>query len=109
MLKRNNFYLNQAFGINHGIELVNGLVFFISADYALRRSVVDYETSPKLDTVLGVVNEPVPFDPYNALYGKVRLLPPFQRFIREPREKIILGSKFPFYVSWRRIPVYSKV
>jgi hypothetical protein len=48
----NNFYLNQAFGINHGIELVNGLVFFINADYALRRSVVDYETNPKLDTVL---------------------------------------------------------
>ncbi|HEY5773308.1 MAG TPA: DUF5686 and carboxypeptidase regulatory-like domain-containing protein [Chitinophagaceae bacterium] len=104
MLKRNNFYLNQAFGINHGIELVNGLVFFISADYSLRRSVADYETNPKLDTVLGVVNEPVPFDAYNALYGKVRLqYTPFQRFIREPREKIILGSKWPtFYVSWRK-------
>ena len=104
MLKRNNFYLNQAFGISHGIELVNGLVFFINADYALRTSVVDYDTNPKLDTVLGVVNEPVPFDPYNALYGRVRLqYTPFQRFIREPREKIIIGSKWPtFYVSWRK-------
>src|SRR6187402_2572359 len=104
MLKRNNFYLNQSFGINHGIELVNGLVFFLSADYALRRSVVNYETNPKLDTVLGVVNEPVPFDAYNAFYGKARLqYTPFQRFIREPREKIILGSKWPtFYVSWRK-------
>ena len=104
MLKRNNFYLNQAFGINHGIELVNGLVFFVNADYALRRSVVGYETNPKLDTVFGVENEPVPFDEYNALYGKVRLqYTPKQRFIREPREKIILGSKWPtFYVTWRK-------
>ena len=28
---------------------------------------------------------------------------PLQRYIREPREKIILGSKWPtFYVSWRK-------
>ena len=104
MLKRDNFYLNQGIGINHGVELVNGLVLFINADYAYRRSVVGYETNPKLDTVFGVVNEPVPFEPYNAFYGKVRLqYTPFQRFIREPREKIILGSKWPtFYVSWRK-------
>jgi hypothetical protein len=104
LLRRNNFYLNQAFGITHGIELINGLVFFVNADYALRRSVVGYRTNPKLDTVLGVANEPVPFDSYNAFYGKVTLqYTPFQRFIREPREKIILGSKWPtFYASWRK-------
>jgi hypothetical protein len=104
MLKRDNFYLNQAFGVKHGIELINGLVFFVNADYALRRSVANYETNPKLDTVLGFVNEPVYFEPYNALYGQVRLqYTPFQRFIREPREKIILGSKWPtFYASWRK-------
>jgi len=111
MLKRNNFYLNEGIGINHGIELINGLVFFVSADYAFRRSVAGYETNPKLDTIFGEENEPVPFDAYNAFYGKARLqFTPFQRFIREPREKIILGSKWPtFYASWRKgIPGVAK-
>jgi len=111
MLKRNNFYLNEGFGVNHGIELVNGLLFFVSADYAFRRSVVGYETNPKLDTIFGEENEPVPFEAYNAFYGKVRLqYTPFQRFLREPREKIILGSKWPtFYASWRKgIPGVAK-
>ncbi|TMI96553.1 MAG: carboxypeptidase-like regulatory domain-containing protein [Bacteroidetes bacterium] len=104
MLKRDNFYLNQGIGINHGVEVANGLSLFVNADYSYRRSVVDYETNPKLDTVLGFVNEPVSFESYNAFYGKVRLqYTPFQRFIREPREKIILGSKWPtFYASWRK-------
>jgi len=104
MLKRDNFYLNEAVGINHGLELLNGLVLFLNADYSYRRSVVGYETNPKLDTVFGIVNEPVPFEAYNAFYGKVRLqYTPRQRFIREPREKIILGSKWPtFYASWRK-------
>jgi hypothetical protein len=104
MLKRNNFYLNQAFGISHGIELANGLVFFINADYALRTSVVDYETNPKLDTVLGVVNEPVPFRSLQCIVWKSSFaIHTIQRFIREPREKIILGSRWPtFYVSWRK-------
>jgi hypothetical protein len=84
--------------------VVNGLVLFLNVDYSYRRSVVGYETNPKLDTVFGVVNEPVPFESYNAFYGKVRLqYTPFQRFIREPREKVILGSKWPtFYASWRK-------
>ena len=104
LLKRNNFYLNQAIGIYHGVEVVNGLVLFLNADYAFRRSVEDYETTPKLDTVFGVVNEPVAFESYNAFYGQARLqFTPRQRFIREPREKIILGSKWPtFYVTWRK-------
>ena len=104
MLKRDNFYLNEAVGINHGLEVLNGLVLFLNADYSYRRSVVGYETNPKLDTVLGFVNEPVPFESYNAFYGKVRLqYTPRQRFIREPGEKIILGSKWPtFYASWRK-------
>jgi hypothetical protein len=109
MLKRDNFYLNEAIGINHGVEVLNGLVLFLNADYSYRRSVVGYETNPKLDTVFGFVNEPVPFEAYNAFYGKVRLqYTPRQRFIREPKEKIILGSKWPtFYASWRKgIPVY---
>ena len=104
MLKRNNFYLNNGIGIGHGLELTNGLFLYTNVDFAFRRSLSDYETNPKLDSIFGEVNEPVDFESYNALYGKVRLqYTPRQRYIREPREKIILGSKWPtFYVSWRK-------
>ncbi len=107
MIKRNNIYLNNSIGIGHGLELLNGLFFYTDFDIAFRRSVSNYKTGKVVDSVLGDVlkdNLAVPFDPYNAAYGKVRLqYTPKQRFIREPKEKIILGSRWPtFYVQWRK-------
>ena len=104
MLKRNNFYLNNAAGIGHGLELANGLFLYTNISFSHRRSVSDYETNPKVDSLFGEVNEAVAFESYNALYGNARLqYTPKQRYIREPKEKIILGSKWPtFYVRWRK-------
>ena len=104
MLKRNNFYLNNAAGIGHGLELVNGLFLYTNLSFSFRRSVSDYETNPKVDSLFGEPNEAVAFESYNAVYGSARLqYTPKQRYIREPKEKIILGSKWPtFYVSWRK-------
>jgi len=105
MIKRNNIYLNNSLGVGHGVELANGLFFFTEADIAFRRSVANYKTGKLADSILQLDNnQPVPFDPYNAFYGKVRLqYTPNQKYVREPREKIILGSKWPtFYVEWRK-------
>jgi hypothetical protein len=60
-----------------------------------------------VDSLFGNIltnNQAVKFEPYNALYGQVRFeYTPNQRYIREPKEKIILGSKWPtFYTSWRK-------
>ena len=51
-----------------------------------------------------VNNQPIDFDPFNAVYSKVTLkYTPKQRYIREPKEKIILGSKWPtFYATWKK-------
>lgn len=107
MIKRNNYYLNNGIGIGHGRELVNGLFVYANADFALRRSLSGYKTNSKVDSLFGSVltdNHAVYFEPYNALYGKVRLqYTPRQRYIREPKEKIILGSAWPtFYTTWRK-------
>jgi hypothetical protein len=107
MLKRNNIYLNNSVGIGHGLELANGLFFSSDLDMSFRRSVSDYKTSSVVDSVFGDVlkdNQAVAFEPYNALYGKLRLqYTPKQRYTREPREKIILGSRWPtFYAQWRK-------
>jgi hypothetical protein len=116
-LKRSSVYLENGFGIGHEVELVNGLFLYTDLDFAFRRSVSDYKTNPRVDSIFGDVltnNQAIAFEPYNATYGKVRLAyTPWQRYIREPKEKIILGSAWPtFYVSWRKGlpgPLNSKV
>lgn len=107
MIKRSNIYLNNEVGIGHGLEIVNGLFLRNELGIALRRSVSNYKTGKLVDSLLGDVldnNQPIPFEPYNALYGKVRLeYTPFQQYRREPLEKIILGSKWPtIFVEWRK-------
>lgn len=118
MIKRSNQFLNNAIGIGHGAELVNGLFLYTDFDIALRRSLSNYKTNSKIDSLfddlLDGYNQAPAFEPYNAAYGKIRIsYTPRQRYIREPREKIILGSKWPtFYVEWRKgIPgfINSKV
>jgi Family of unknown function (DUF5686)/CarboxypepD_reg-like domain len=107
MINRSNVYLRQAIGVGHRIEIVNGLYLFSSLDIAFRRSVSDYKTNDRIDSLLGNVllnNQAVAFPSYNAFYGKLQLeYTPRQRYIREPKEKVILGSSWPtFYVQYRK-------
>ena len=109
-IKRSSYFLNNYFAVGHGLEILNGLTVYTEADLALRRSVAGYKTNADLDSInIGGVfgdifkdNKPVPFDPYNAAYVKATVkYTPRQRYIREPKEKIILGSKWPtFYVTF---------
>jgi hypothetical protein len=106
MIKRSNYFLNNFVGAGHGLELLNGLFLYSDAELALRRSVSGYKTGNVIDSLFGDVldnNQATPFQSYNALYGKLRLqYTPKQRYIREPREKVILGSAWPtFYTLWR--------
>ena len=107
LLKRSNYYLNNAVGLGHGLEIKNGLFLYSDIDVAIRRSVGRYKTGSLVDSLFGNVldnNRPVYFEPYNAVYGKLRLqYTPFQRYIREPKQKVILGSSWPtFYTQWRK-------
>jgi hypothetical protein len=107
MIKRSNYFLNNYFMVGHGFEVVNGLSLYTEAAYSLRRSVAGYETNPKVDSLFGDLltnNQAIAFEPYDGFYTKVRMqYTPGQKYIREPREKIILGSKWPtFYVTWNK-------
>jgi hypothetical protein len=107
MIKRSNIYLNNYFTLGHGLELVNGLYLSNDLEIALNRSVAGYKINPKVDSLFGDLlsdNQPQSFQAYNAFYSKVKLeFTPFQKYMREPKEKIILGSKWPsFYVLWRK-------
>lgn len=105
ILKRSNIFLNNAVELGHEIEIVNGLHIFNYLEFALRRSVSNYKVSNKSDTIFGIPNPPaVDFDPYNAAYYQLKLYyTPKLKYIREPKEKIFLGSKWPtFYMHWRK-------
>lgn len=106
-IQRSSYFLNNYFAVVHGLEVTNGLFLYTEADLAWRRSVAGYKTNPRVDTIFGDFlehNQPIAFEPYNGAYAKVTLkYTPRQRYIREPKEKIILGSKWPtFYTTWRR-------
>ena len=106
ILKSSNIYQNNFIDLGHEIELFNGVHLSNNFEVAFRRSVSNYKTGRAIDdTLLGIPNgPPVEFEPYNATYNEIKLhLTPRMRYIREPREKIFLGSKWPtFYVQWRK-------
>jgi hypothetical protein len=107
LLKRSNVYLNNSIEASHEVELVNGIHLSNDFEIALRRSVSNYKINENVDDILGGVltdNRPIPFDPYNAVYNQVKLhFTPKLKYIREPKEKIYLGSKWPtFYVAWKK-------
>jgi hypothetical protein len=107
MVKRNNIYLNNYVGAGHAFELTNGLLVFTEAQMAFRRSVSEYKTGKLVDSLFNEVlteNQPVVFNPYNALYGKLKLeYTPAQRYRRDAHEKVVLGSKWPtLFVQWEK-------
>ena len=106
-IQRSSYFLNNYFALVHGIEITNGLFVTTEADLALRRSVAGYKTNPVADTLWGDYldnNEAIAFEPFNATYARLTIkYTPRQRYIREPKEKIILGSKWPtFYAAWKK-------
>lgn len=105
VLKRSNIYLNNFVEAGHELELFHGVFLQNKFEVAFRRSVSDYKVGNNADSVFGIPNEPpVEFDPYNATYNEIKLFfTPGLKYMREPREKIYLGSKWPtFYVTWRK-------
>lgn len=105
VLKRSNIYLNNYLEVEHGLDILPGVRLLNSFQIAFRRSVSDYKVSNNADSIFGIANEPpVVFDPYNATYNQVKIYyTPKLRYIREPKEKIYIGSKWPtFYVIWRK-------
>lgn len=105
VLKRSNIYLNNSVEVAHGLDLFHGFRLLNKFEVALRRSVKDYKVGNNADSIFGISNDPpVEFDPYNATYNEIKLFfTPKLRYIREPKEKIYLGSKWPtFYVTWRK-------
>jgi hypothetical protein len=103
LLRRSNFYVMSYFNIDHTIEIRNGLYVSAYADFSHRES-VDGLKFGEFSNQFFDNNTPRNFNSYNALTGMVRVkFVPHQLYMREPHEKVILGSRWPtFNVSWRK-------
>ncbi len=104
-LRTSNFYSSQHISLGHTIELFNGFFWTAEVEYATRKSI----SGIKNDTLTSLLFNnymyaPVDFQGYEAFYVENTLsYTPFQKYLREPKEKIILGSKFPrFSATYRK-------
>ena len=106
LFDRTNYYLkeNITFGIRR--EIANGLFLSNTVEMGFRKSMHDYVISSYMDSILynGETRRPVYFEDYSAFFNELELsYTPEQKYIREPYEKVILGSRFPtFYAKWRK-------
>ncbi len=92
--KRDNFIESTEAQINHFYEIANGL--YLNANFSMseRRSLEGYKFID-LDEVLPN-NDPDKFQTYQAAITTFELrYTPFQKYMREPKRKVVLGSKWP--------------
>ena len=102
-LRVSNYILHEYVDLFHRIELVNGLYVSTDLSFHNRMSVAGYDASSVINRVIDEV-DPLDFESYQALISNVRLsYTPAQRFMREPNQKVVLGSRFPtFGIAHRR-------
>ena len=116
--RRSNFYRNQYINLTHRTELFNGFYFSAQAYYETRRDLSNFQFSSLGDRIFSN-NAPQPF-PTTHIYRTVFGIEytPRQLYLREPNEKVILGSNYPTFglnidrawpVSGKNTNVYTKL
>lgn len=101
---RDNFITRTMGSLYHDFEVVNGLYLETILSYTNRRPVPEGTKFIRwFDKALGNT-EPPDFTAYNALIGEFTLrYTPGQKFMREPKRKVVLGSKWPmFYAAYEK-------
>jgi hypothetical protein len=100
--KRDNFIEVTNISFGNDYELVNGL--YLDAEYSFteRRSIKGYKFLDTDDFLPN--NDPTEFESYQASIFEATLsYIPNQKFMREPKRKVVLGSKWPtFYLYYEK-------
>ena len=93
---RENFFAHDFAHFFHRVELFNGFYVGTGVEYANRRSISNMKFDDRANDWWGGNTALTKFEGYQALYANLNLYyVPFQKFIREPYQKLILGSKWP--------------
>ena len=104
VLLRDNFIEKTSSTLFHDIELLNGLYLESNFTFTARRPLPeDTRFIRWFDDALDN-NEPPEFQRYNAFLADFTLrFTPFQKYMREPNRKVVLGSKWPqFYAFYEK-------
>jgi hypothetical protein len=97
IFRRSNFYDQTHLYLYHSTELFNGFYITNGAQYLQRKDLGNFKFSPKGDSLFAD-NNPTIFDEHNAFEGVIGIsFTPKQLYIKEPKEKIVIGSKFPTF------------
>ena len=103
LARRGNFYQNTHFTAYVRRELINGLYLRIQGEFSDRKDIGNF-TFDAFGDSLFENNLPTRFSSNRALFADINLsYTPFQKYIREPKQKIILGSRWPtFSINYRQ-------
>ena len=97
MFRRSNFFEQDFLLLGHRMELFNGFYLNTSFEFANRKSIAHYDFVLDSNQIFEN-NNAVDFEPYKSLATQVGFdYTPQQKYIREPNEKIVLGSKWPTF------------
>ena len=102
ILSRNNFFETNTIRIGHSFELINGLYLGTSLSSNIRKPLTDFEFNPAFDSTFNNLNKPpLDFKTNGSSVIRVGLTyTPNQLFIQEPKEKIVLGSRWPTFTLY---------
>jgi hypothetical protein len=103
VFRRDNVFVEKSVAASHRQELVNGLYLRVQGRLALRSSIENFTFSAFGDDLFEN-NVPLKFENSTTFHNEIGLsYTPYQRYIMEPRQKIILGSNWPtFSVNYRQ-------
>jgi hypothetical protein len=103
LFRRSNFFEADDIVLNYRQELTNGLFVTVGVGYSNRKSISKYDFNPLGDSLFlawgdSNRNKAVQFEPYRALYNYATVsYTPGQKYMLEPYQKVILGSKWPTF------------
>jgi len=95
--KRENFIETTKLRSSFSYELFNGFYFGLETEFSERRSIENYKFVTLFNNAIPN-NNPTEFNTYQALLGIASIsYTPFQKYMREPYRKVLLGSAYPTF------------
>ena len=97
IFNRNNFYEENYLRLSHSNEIRNGLYLNAGIRNTRRKDLGDFKFNADFDSAF-VNNTPYTFNTHSAFEATIGIsYTPKQLYLQEPKQKIILGSKYPTF------------
>lgn len=94
-LRISNYIVHDYVKTYHRIELFNGFYLTTDLNFSNRKSVEEYDRTSILNPIIDET-DPLYFEDYQALVSNIQLsYTPGQKYMREPKRKVVLGSRYP--------------